>query len=139
MKRWNWPRYALLALIVSAGPRVLADRILEGLIDYSESEALCYDETLQEIRVAGADTSGRTVVWSVDTLDQVSKTTLEEPTGAIGCSVVDMSLAGQIARLERREIERALRQAKGVKTDAARILGVSRKGLLDRLRRLGME
>ena len=54
-------------------------------------------------------------------------------------SIVDMSLGGQITRLERREIERALRQAKGVKADAARILGVSRKGLLDRVRRLGME
>jgi two-component system response regulator HupR/HoxA len=49
-----------------------------------------------------------------------------------------MSLPSQIERLERREIERALRQAKGVKSEAARILGVSRKGLLDRLRRLGM-
>jgi transcriptional regulator with PAS, ATPase and Fis domain len=50
----------------------------------------------------------------------------------------DMSLPRQIERLERREIERALQQAKGVKTEAARLLGVSRKGLQDRLRRLGM-
>jgi DNA-binding NtrC family response regulator len=50
----------------------------------------------------------------------------------------EMSLPSQIERLERRQIERALLQAKGVKTEAARILGVSRKGLLDRMRRLGM-
>jgi transcriptional regulator with PAS, ATPase and Fis domain len=51
----------------------------------------------------------------------------------------DYSLQGRIEVVERREIQRAMRQAKGVKTEAARILGVSGKGLLDRLRRLGLE
>jgi transcriptional regulator with PAS, ATPase and Fis domain len=44
-----------------------------------------------------------------------------------------------IEGLERRQIRAALRKAKGVKTDAAKALGVSRKGLSDRLRRLGLE
>jgi transcriptional regulator with GAF, ATPase, and Fis domain len=41
--------------------------------------------------------------------------------------------------MERSEIDLALKKAGGNKAEAARILGVSRKGLLDRLRRLGLE
>ncbi len=44
-----------------------------------------------------------------------------------------------IEEVERREIELALRKSAGNKTDAAAILGVSRKGLGDRLRRLRMD
>jgi DNA-binding NtrC family response regulator/Tfp pilus assembly protein PilF len=47
-------------------------------------------------------------------------------------------LEHRIADFERREIRAALKKANGVKAEAARILGVSRKGLNDRLRRLGM-
>jgi DNA-binding NtrC family response regulator len=49
------------------------------------------------------------------------------------------TLPAKIAAFERRHIVDAMRRANGVKTEAARILGVSRKGLLDRLRRLGLE
>jgi transcriptional regulator with PAS, ATPase and Fis domain len=62
-----------------------------------------------------------------------------EVTGGDSASTDDTSLLGQIEKVERREIARAMHQAHGVKTEAARILGVSRKGLLDRLRRLGLE
>jgi transcriptional regulator with PAS, ATPase and Fis domain len=56
-----------------------------------------------------------------------------------GRPLKDASLPGRIEELERSEILAALEEAKGVKTEAARILGVSRKGLNDRLRRLGLE
>jgi len=49
------------------------------------------------------------------------------------------SLPARIASFERRHILDAMRRAGGVKTEAARVLGVSRKGLLDRIRRLGLE
>jgi transcriptional regulator with PAS, ATPase and Fis domain len=49
------------------------------------------------------------------------------------------TLPARIAGFERRQIIAAMKQARGVKTEAARILGVSRKGLNDRLRRLGLE
>ena len=49
------------------------------------------------------------------------------------------SLPERIEELERSQIDLALNKAGGNKSDAARILGVSRKGLLDRLRRLGLE
>jgi DNA-binding NtrC family response regulator len=49
------------------------------------------------------------------------------------------TLPAKIAAFERRHILDAMRRANGVKTEAARILGVSRKGLLDRIRRLGLE
>jgi DNA-binding NtrC family response regulator len=52
---------------------------------------------------------------------------------------LDRSLTGRIEAVERREIVSALEQARGVKAEAARMLGVSRKGLRDRLRRLGLE
>ncbi|HMB69122.1 MAG TPA: sigma 54-interacting transcriptional regulator [bacterium] len=48
-------------------------------------------------------------------------------------------LNDQIERIEREEIISALNAAGGVKATAARILGVSRKGLRDRLKRLGLE
>ncbi|NNE42716.1 MAG: hypothetical protein HKN12_00780, partial [Gemmatimonadetes bacterium] len=48
------------------------------------------------------------------------------------------SLTDEIAQLERGRILRALKKAKGVKTEAARELGISRKGLRDRMRRLGL-
>lgn len=48
-------------------------------------------------------------------------------------------LSSHIEEVERREIELAMRKAAGNRTDAAKILGVSRKGLLDRLRRLRIE
>jgi DNA-binding NtrC family response regulator len=48
-------------------------------------------------------------------------------------------LPSAIEEVERREIELALRKSGGNKTDAAAILGVSRKGLGDRLRRLHMD
>jgi transcriptional regulator with PAS, ATPase and Fis domain len=48
-------------------------------------------------------------------------------------------LNDRIARIEREEIIAALNAAGGVKATAARILGVSRKGLRDRLKRLGLE
>lgn len=48
-------------------------------------------------------------------------------------------LAQQIEALEKREIQRALDRAEGNKAQAARILGVTRKGLGDRLRRLGLD
>ncbi|MEZ5065992.1 MAG: sigma 54-interacting transcriptional regulator [bacterium] len=44
-----------------------------------------------------------------------------------------------IEQLERREIVRALERSEGNKTQAARILGVTRKGLGDRIRRLGLD
>ena len=47
-------------------------------------------------------------------------------------------LPQQIEELERREIEKALRRCRGNKTLTARLLGVTRKGLGDRLRRLGL-
>jgi transcriptional regulator with PAS, ATPase and Fis domain len=49
------------------------------------------------------------------------------------------SLAGRIEELQRREILAALEKANGVKTEAAKILGCSRKGLRERMRRLGLE
>jgi DNA-binding NtrC family response regulator len=51
----------------------------------------------------------------------------------------DTSLHGRIEEVERREILAAMDKAEGVKTEAAKILGVSRKGLRERLRRLGLE
>jgi DNA-binding NtrC family response regulator len=51
----------------------------------------------------------------------------------------DTSLHGRIEEVERREILAAMEKAEGVKTEAAKILGVSRKGLRERLRRLGLE
>jgi transcriptional regulator with PAS, ATPase and Fis domain len=51
----------------------------------------------------------------------------------------EATLPERIASFERRHIVAALRKAKGVKSEAARVLGVSRKGLGDRLRRLGIE
>ena len=48
-------------------------------------------------------------------------------------------LTQQIEALEKREIQRALDRAEGNKAQAARILGVTRKGLGDRLRRLGLD
>jgi DNA-binding NtrC family response regulator len=50
-----------------------------------------------------------------------------------------VSLPARIEQLERNQIELALKKSKGNKADAARMLGVSRKGLLDRLRRLGFD
>ena len=49
------------------------------------------------------------------------------------------TLPDKIAAFERRHILDAMRKANGVKAEAARILGVSRKGLLDRLRRLSLD
>jgi transcriptional regulator with PAS, ATPase and Fis domain len=49
------------------------------------------------------------------------------------------SLPERIETLERHEILLALRRARGNKTVAAQALKVSRKGLLDRLHRLGIE
>jgi transcriptional regulator with PAS, ATPase and Fis domain len=51
----------------------------------------------------------------------------------------DDSLASRINELQRREILAAMEKAKGVKTEAAKILGCSRKGLRERMRRLGLE
>jgi DNA-binding NtrC family response regulator len=48
-------------------------------------------------------------------------------------------LQQRVEEVERREIVAALQMAGGVKTAAAEILGVSRKGLTDRLKRLGLE
>jgi DNA-binding NtrC family response regulator len=48
------------------------------------------------------------------------------------------SLPDKIEALERREIERALEQTGNNKKAAARALGISRKGLIDRLKRLDM-
>ncbi|MFN8179699.1 MAG: sigma 54-interacting transcriptional regulator [bacterium] len=50
--------------------------------------------------------------------------------------IASATLPERIEQLERREIEDALRRTEGNKAEAARHLGVSRKGLLDRLRRL---
>jgi DNA-binding NtrC family response regulator len=49
------------------------------------------------------------------------------------------TLPARIAAFERKHIIAAMKKADGVKTEAARILGVSRKGLNDRLHRLGLE
>jgi DNA-binding NtrC family response regulator len=49
------------------------------------------------------------------------------------------TLPARIAVFERKHIIAAMKAAHGVKTEAARILGVSRKGLNDRLNRLGLE
>jgi DNA-binding NtrC family response regulator len=51
----------------------------------------------------------------------------------------DDSLAGRIEELQRREILAAMEKANGIKTEAAKILGCSRKGLRERMRRLGLE
>lgn len=48
-------------------------------------------------------------------------------------------LPDRIEQLEREEITKAMQAAKGNKSQAARILGVTRKGLGDRLRRLGLD
>jgi transcriptional regulator with PAS, ATPase and Fis domain len=51
----------------------------------------------------------------------------------------DDTLSSHIEALERRQIDGALRKTGGNKTEAAKLLGISRKGLGDRLRRLGLE
>lgn len=48
-------------------------------------------------------------------------------------------LPDRIEQLEREEITKAMQAAQGNKSQAARILGVTRKGLGDRLRRLGLD
>jgi len=50
----------------------------------------------------------------------------------------DYDLAGYLQRCERAFIERALAAHRGHMTDTARALGVSRKGLWDKMRRLGL-
>ena len=50
-----------------------------------------------------------------------------------------VTLPERIADVERRAIRSAIQRANGVKAEAARYLGVSRKGLRDRLERLGMD
>ncbi len=64
---------------------------------------------------------------------------LPEEIVALVASAAAASLPEQVDELERREIRKALTKAEGNKTLAAQLLGVSRKGLLDRIRRLGME
>jgi len=56
----------------------------------------------------------------------------EEPAGD------DLDLKTQVERVERRLLRRALREAKGNQTKAARALGLSRFGLQKKLRRYGM-
>ena len=64
---------------------------------------------------------------------------LPEEIVALVTAAAAASLPEQVDELERREIRKALTKAEGNKTLAAQRLGVSRKGLLDRIRRLGME
>jgi len=64
------------------------------------------------------------------TTRQVSETE-EEP--------ADLRLDRQIERLERDTIRRALRRAQGNRSEAARLLGISRNGLASKLERLGIE
>jgi len=85
---------------------------------------------LRNVLEAAAFFTRRTGVIDVDDLPP-------EIAGRRGGPAV--SLTERIETLERREIQLALRRARGMKALAARMLGVSRKGLLDRLRRLGME
>ncbi|MBZ0172978.1 MAG: sigma 54-interacting transcriptional regulator, partial [Phycisphaerales bacterium] len=49
------------------------------------------------------------------------------------------TLASHIEEVERREIDLALRKTDGSRTDSAKLLGISRKGMLDKLRRLRIE
>ncbi len=58
--------------------------------------------------------------------------------GASGAAE-DAPLAEKIARLERKEIEAALRRARGVKSHAARALGVSRPTLDKKIAELGID
>jgi DNA-binding NtrC family response regulator len=51
----------------------------------------------------------------------------------------DGSLPDQVARLERRLIERALAEAGGVQTQAARLLGISERHLRYKLRKYGLD
>jgi DNA-binding NtrC family response regulator len=50
----------------------------------------------------------------------------------------DLSLDANVARLERRLIEEALRRSSGNRTRAARLLGISRNGLAIKMERLGL-
>lgn len=75
------------------------------------------------VRVAGA----REVV----TLDHWPEPSLRDPLGALG-------LHAETRALEERRLSEALARTRGNKTRAARSLGLSRQGLLKKLRRFGM-
>jgi transcriptional regulator of acetoin/glycerol metabolism len=60
-------------------------------------------------------------------------------TGESADGVQPLSLAAAREAAEKREIERALRRSSGQIGEAAKLLGVSRTTLWDRMRRFGME
>ena len=51
--------------------------------------------------------------------------------------VSNRSLAAALEQLERRLVEQALRDCAGNKQKAAQVLGLSRQGLIKKLKRLG--
>lgn len=57
--------------------------------------------------------------------------------GAVPCGAASLNLEERIRQCEREAIREALDRARGVKTDAARLLGVSRFALLRKLKMLG--
>jgi DNA-binding NtrC family response regulator len=64
--------------------------------------------------------------------------TAPEPVKATDTTEPARSLYGAVEALERRMIADALRETGGNKQRAAQILGMSRQGLLKKLKRLGM-
>jgi transcriptional regulator with GAF, ATPase, and Fis domain len=57
---------------------------------------------------------------------------------AVAASAADLDLKSQVDRLERTLIRKALRQSGGNQSAAARTLGISRYGLIKKMRRLGV-
>jgi DNA-binding NtrC family response regulator len=64
--------------------------------------------------------------------------TPETPTGPIVTVTLEQPLELAIQEVERAFIERALAQTQGRVTDAAQLLGISRKGLFVKRRKLGL-
>jgi DNA-binding NtrC family response regulator len=61
------------------------------------------------------------------------------PDGTTPGENFDLNLQRNVDRVEEQVIRRALAQAGGNQTKAAKILGISRNGLADKMRRLGID
>jgi len=94
-------------------------------------------ETTLNLLVGGSIPPGLTILQRFVTVAFLEVT--ESPAGPGVMMRLDQPLDVAVEALERAFIERALAQANGRVTDAAQLLGISRKGLFLKRKKLGLE
>jgi DNA-binding NtrC family response regulator len=86
-------------------------------------------------RLLAACPAGGTIESAMISSAVLSETVADDPAS----SADDLDLKRRLAALEKRLVERALEQAGGNRSEAARLLGITRNGLAMKIKRLGIE